>query len=69
MHERVVREVAGLGAGRIVYVSCNPPTQARDLALLCGGNRYRITGVRPVDMFPHTTHCENIVALEAVRGA
>ena len=48
---------------RIVYVSCNPATQARDLALL--DEKYRVTAVRPVDMFPHTTHIENICALVA----
>jgi 23S rRNA (uracil1939-C5)-methyltransferase len=64
MHERVVREVSALGASRIVYVSCNPATQARDLAILCAAAPYRITAVRPVDMFPHTMHCESVVALE-----
>lgn len=64
MHERVVREVAALAPGRIVYVSCNPATQARDLALLCAAAPYRITAVRPVDMFPHTMHIESVAALE-----
>ncbi len=49
---------------RIVYVSCNPASQARDLAILC--RKYRITAVRPVDMFPHTHHVENVCALERV---
>ncbi|MBQ5689889.1 MAG: 23S rRNA (uracil-5-)-methyltransferase RumA, partial [Alistipes sp.] len=47
---------------RIVYVSCNPATQARDLALMSG--MYRIVAVQPVDMFPHTHHVENVVKLE-----
>jgi 23S rRNA (uracil1939-C5)-methyltransferase len=47
-----------------VYVSCNPATQARDLALLCAGGHFRITAVQPVDMFPHTYHIENVVALD-----
>ncbi|HOY52074.1 MAG TPA: hypothetical protein PLX49_09920, partial [Prolixibacteraceae bacterium] len=47
--------------GKIVYVSCNPATQARDLAL--AGEHYRVDRVQPVDMFPHTHHVENIVLL------
>ncbi len=66
MHEKVVREVEGLRPHRIVYVSCNPATQARDLHILCSAGRYRITDIQPVDMFPHTYHIENVVALEAI---
>jgi 23S rRNA (uracil1939-C5)-methyltransferase len=62
MHEDVVKCLAGSGAQRIVYVSCNPASQARDLALL--QENYRITRVQPVDMFPHTHHVENVVLLE-----
>ena len=47
---------------RMVYVSCNPASQARDLAILC--RDYVITAVQPVDMFPHTMHVENVVALQ-----
>jgi 23S rRNA (uracil1939-C5)-methyltransferase len=61
MHEDVVRTIAGIRAKRIVYVSCNPATQARDLALL--KDLYRIEKVQPVDMFPHTHHVENVVLL------
>jgi 23S rRNA (uracil1939-C5)-methyltransferase len=61
MHEDVVRRVLELAPERIVYVSCNPATQARDLAILSGA--YRISEVQPVDMFPHTFHIENVVAL------
>jgi 23S rRNA (uracil1939-C5)-methyltransferase len=61
MHEDVLRRVLELAPERIVYVSCNPATQARDLALLSGP--YRIAEVQPVDMFPHTFHIENVVAL------
>ena len=63
MHDKVVLEVAALRPERVVYVSCNPATQARDLKLLCSKAPYRITAVHPVDMFPHTYHIENVVAL------
>ncbi len=52
-----------LSPSRVVYISCNPETQARDLRVLTKGG-YRVTGIQPVDMFPHTTHIECIVALE-----
>jgi 23S rRNA (uracil1939-C5)-methyltransferase len=61
MHEDVVRQILELSPERIVYVSCNPSTQARDLKLL--GPAYGIREVQPVDMFPHTYHIENVVAL------
>jgi len=61
MHEDVIRRVLELAPERIVYVSCNPATQARDLRLL--GPAYGIREVQPVDMFPHTYHIENVVAL------
>lgn len=62
MHKDVVDVILKTAPKRIVYVSCNPATQARDLALLdCG---YRVAAVRPVDMFPHTQHVENVVLLE-----
>mgnify|MGYP004447911959 FL=1 len=62
MHENVVNVILGAKPKRIVYVSCNPATQARDIALL--DELYRVTEVQPVDMFPHTHHVENVVALE-----
>ena len=53
---------ATLAPERIVYISCNPATQARDVALLdC---KYRVTDIQPVDMFPHTHHVENVVRME-----
>ena len=62
MHEDVVKVILEAEPRRIVYVSCNPATQARDLAMLdC---KYKVTAIRPVDMFPHTQHVENVVALE-----
>lgn len=62
MHPGVVDKIVETGPGKIVYVSCNPATQARDLALMTG--RYHIRAVQPVDMFPHTQHVENVVLLE-----
>ncbi|HOV11957.1 MAG TPA: 23S rRNA (uracil-5-)-methyltransferase RumA, partial [Bacteroidales bacterium] len=50
---------------RIVYVSCNPATQARDLSSLC--TQYQLKAIQPVDMFPHTHHVENVVLLELVQ--
>lgn len=61
MHEDVVKVILEAAPKRIVYVSCNPATQARDLALL--HEKYDIEAVQPVDMFPHTQHVENVVAL------
>lgn len=62
LHPKVTRRILDLAPERLVYVSCNPQTQARDLATLTGD--YEITRVQPVDMFPHTHHVENVVALE-----
>lgn len=61
MHEDVVNVILNAEPDRIVYVSCNPATQARDLALL--DVKYRVEAVQPVDMFPHTHHVENVVKL------
>ena len=62
MHEKLVRKILEMEAPVVVYVSCNPATQARDLDLL--GEKYSATKVQPVDMFPHTHHIENIVQLK-----
>ena len=62
MHEDVVNVILNAEPKRIVYVSCNSATQARDLQLLDA--KYRVTAVQPVDMFPHTQHVENVVRLE-----
>ncbi len=61
MHPEVVQTLLSLGAPKIVYVSCNPATQARDMGLLA--NRYEIKKLQPVDMFPHTHHVENVALL------
>ena len=62
MHEDVINVILNAAPKRIVYVSCNPATQARDLQLL--DEKYKITGIQPVDMFPQTAHVENIVRLD-----
>ena len=62
MHADVVKVILNASPKRIVYVSCNPATQARDLQLMDAD--YKVTAVQPVDMFPHTPHVENVVLLE-----
>jgi 23S rRNA (uracil1939-C5)-methyltransferase len=62
MHDDVTNKILEIGPERIVYVSCNPATQARDLQLLDA--KYKVTKVQPVDMFPQTHHVENVVLLE-----
>ena len=61
MHPDVVKTILNARSQRIVYVSCNPATQARDLQML--DELYRVDAVQPVDMFPHTPHVENVVML------
>lgn len=61
MHPDVIATILNAAPERIVYVSCNPASQARDLEALC--TKYEITAVQPVDMFPHTTHVENVCRL------
>ena len=62
MHADVVDVILDTSPHRIVYVSCNPATQARDIALL--DTKYKVVNIQPVDMFPHTQHVENVVTLE-----
>jgi len=62
IHPDVAQVILKAAPDRMVYVSCNPASQARDLAILC--RDYQITAVQPVDMFPHTMHVENVVALK-----
>jgi 23S rRNA (uracil1939-C5)-methyltransferase len=61
MHPDVIKTILRAAPARIVYVSCNPATQARDLQML--DEAYRVAEVQPVDMFPHTPHVENVVLL------
>lgn len=62
MHEKLVKKLLDMEAPLMVYVSCNPATQARDLSLL--SEKYTVTKIQPVDMFPHTLHIENVVQLK-----
>jgi 23S rRNA (uracil1939-C5)-methyltransferase len=62
MHEKLVKKILEMNAPLVVYVSCNPATQARDLNLL--SEKYAVTKIQPVDMFPHTHHIENVVQLK-----
>lgn len=63
MHPKLIQEIVTLQPKRIVYVSCNPATQVRDMRLLTEDG-YRLLSVQPLDMFPHTPHVENICVLE-----
>ena len=62
MHEDVVKRLVALKAKRVLYISCNPSTQARDLSLM--KDSYTVEFSQPVDMFPHTNHVENVVLLK-----
>jgi 23S rRNA (uracil1939-C5)-methyltransferase len=64
MHEDVIKKILELEPLRVVYVSCNPATQARDIALM--SDKYHVTQVQPVDMFPHTHHVECVTLLELI---
>ncbi|MBO4566932.1 MAG: 23S rRNA (uracil(1939)-C(5))-methyltransferase RlmD, partial [Bacteroidales bacterium] len=65
IHPDVAKVILDAAPGRMVYVSCNPASQARDLAVFA--EKYRITAVQPVDMFPHTQHVENVCKLELIQ--
>jgi 23S rRNA (uracil1939-C5)-methyltransferase len=62
MHQKVIEQLLNTEPGKIVYVSCNPATQARDVGLL--NEKYDVMKVQPVDMFPQTHHVENVVLLK-----
>ncbi|HSQ75415.1 MAG TPA: 23S rRNA (uracil(1939)-C(5))-methyltransferase RlmD [Bacteroidota bacterium] len=69
MHPDVIGALRSMHPSRIVYVSCNPATQARDLKMLCEGGDFRLIEAQPVDMFPHTTHVENVALLISGRNS
>ena len=62
LHQKTIEDIIEKSPKRIVYVSCNPASQARDIALLCN-EKYELKKLRPVDMFPHTPHVENVATL------
>jgi len=62
MHGKLVKKIIEIAAPVVVYVSCNPATQARDLRQL--DEKYAVTKIQPVDMFPHTHHIENVAQLK-----
>ena len=64
MHKDVVETILDAAPKRVVYVSCNPATQARDIALMT--EKYKVEKIQPIDMFPHTPHVENVVLLEKI---
>jgi 23S rRNA (uracil1939-C5)-methyltransferase len=68
MHPKVVEEIIAIAPERIVYVSCNPATQARDVKQLCA-EKYQLMKLQPVDMFPHTFHIENVALLQRKTSA
>ena len=64
MHGEVIKQIIAASPVKVVYISCNPSTQARDIALM--SEHYRVVKVQPVDMFPHTHHVENVLLLEKI---
>ena len=62
MHAEVVKKITDAAPEKIVYISCNPATQARDILLL--SEYYKVISIQPVDMLPHTHHVENVVLLK-----
>jgi 23S rRNA (uracil1939-C5)-methyltransferase len=66
MHEKVIRQILSAAPEKVVYISCNPATQARDIALM--NESYRIEKLQPIDMFPQTHHVENVALLVKRKG-
>lgn len=64
LHPKICEILSETEFEKIIYVSCNPHTQARDLKMICGRDKYTIEKIQPVDMFPHTYHIENVVSLK-----
>ena len=64
LHPDVVKSIIDYAPEKIIYVSCNPTTQARDLQMI--KKKYTISKVQPVDMFPHTFHIENVIRLDKI---
>jgi 23S rRNA (uracil1939-C5)-methyltransferase len=64
MHEDVIKQIIAASPVKVIYISCNPSTQARDIALM--SEHYRVVKIQPVDMFPHTHHVENVLLLEKI---
>ena len=62
MHQKVITQILKIKPKRIIYISCNPATQARDLAIM--KEKYQVSHIQTIDMFPQTHHVENIVVLE-----
>ena len=62
LHANTIDDILEKSPRRLIYVSCNPASQARDVALLCN-EKYELNKLRPVDMFPHTPHVENVATL------
>ncbi len=62
MHKNVVKQILDMAPAKIIYVSCNPATMARDLGMM--KDNYKVLEVQPVDMFPHTYHIESVARIE-----
>ena len=65
-NESLLKLMLNMSPKRIVYVSCDSATLARDLKILCSDNQYKITKVQPVDMFPHSYHIETVVLMSRI---